>query len=227
MQTPARIPGTRAVHPRSAATLIIVRHDGPKPRVLMGKRAPGHNFMPNLWVFPGGRIDRLGLPRAARHGARPETAATFATHLKPSKGQALAMAAIRETFEEAGLLLAKPAPPRPGAGPWREFMAQGAAADLEALEIVARAITPPAVGKRFDAWFLMARAERLMSLERQPDCGELDEIAWVEFDEALALPLPDVTRMMIGEAVARLSEPSRPQPFVHRGAQNWKGNRFL
>ena len=76
------------------------------------------------------------------------------------------------------------------------------------------AITPPTLAKRFDTWFLMAEAERLTSLERQPDCGELDEIAWVEFDEALALPIPFVTRMMIREAVARLEDPSRPQPFL-------------
>ena len=45
------------------------------------------------------------------------------------------------------------------------------------------------LAKRFDTWFLMADAERLVSLERKPDCGELEEIAWVDFDEAIALPL--------------------------------------
>ncbi|MDZ4320825.1 MAG: NUDIX hydrolase, partial [Phenylobacterium sp.] len=50
--------GARAVKPRDAATIILVRRDAAKPRVLMGKRNSGHDFMPNLWVFPGGRIDR-------------------------------------------------------------------------------------------------------------------------------------------------------------------------
>ena len=45
------------MRPRNAATLIIVRRDRSKPQVLMGKRNSGHDFMPNLWVFPGGRID--------------------------------------------------------------------------------------------------------------------------------------------------------------------------
>ena len=124
------------------------------------------------------------------------------------------MAAIRETWEEAGLLLAKAAPGRPAVGPWREFVAQGALADLQALDVIARAITPPAVGKRFDTWFLLADAERLMSFDRQPDCGELEEIAWVDFDEAQALPLPSVTRMMLKEAVLRMDDPSRPKPFL-------------
>ena len=57
-RTPMRPEGARAVRPRNAATLFIIRRDGARPRVLMGKRHGGHNFMPNLWVFPGGRIDR-------------------------------------------------------------------------------------------------------------------------------------------------------------------------
>jgi 8-oxo-dGTP pyrophosphatase MutT (NUDIX family) len=223
MEGPPRIPGTPAVRPRDAATIIIVRRDGPTPRVLMGRRNSGHNFMPNLWVFPGGRVDRSDFRAPHATELRPEVAATFNAYLKPSRGRALAMAAVRETFEEAGLLLARPAPARSAAGPWREFMAHGALADLDALEIVARAITPPMIGKRFDTWFLMADAERLISLERQPDCGELEEIAWVEFDEAVDLNLPSVTRMMMKEAVQRAADPTRPRPFMRfkAGKAGW------
>lgn len=218
---PARKPGVRAVRPRDAATLLIMRRDGPKPRVLMGKRHGGHSFMPNAWVFPGGRVDRADFRVPHATELKPEVAATFTAHRKGPRGRALAMAAIRETFEEAGLLLARPAEPRPGAGPWREFLAQGALPDLEALDIVARAITPPAVGKRFDTWFLMAEAERLMSLDRQPDCGELEEIAWVDLDEALGLNLPTITRKVVTETALRLEDPNRPRPFARfrRGEQ--------
>ena len=210
---PPRIPGARAVRPKNAATVMIIRRDAKKPRVLMGKRHGGHSFMPDRWVFPGGRIDRADYRAPFATDLRPDVAATLDAHLPAGRGRALAMAAIRETWEEAGLLLAKAAPPRPAAGPWREFVAQGALADLEALDVIARAITPPSVGKRFDTWFLLADAERLTSLERQPDCGELEEIAWVDFDEAQGLPLPAVTRMMIKEAVLRVDDPSRPKPF--------------
>ena len=82
------------------------------------------------------------------------------------------------------------------------------------------------VGKRFDAWFLMANAERLVSLERQADCGELDQIAWVDFDEAADLPLPSVTRLMIKEAAARIHEPSRPRPFF-RPTERTLGRSYL
>jgi len=214
--------GARAVKPRDAATIILVRRDAAKPRVLMGKRNSGHDFMPNLWVFPGGRIDRADFRAPHATDLRPEVAAKFDRHIKRGRGQALALAAIRETFEEAGLLLAKKAPPRPGVGPWREFLAQGALPDLEAMEIIARAVTPPMLAKRFDTWFLMADAERLISLDRQPDCGELEEIAWVDFDDALGLELPMVTRTMIKEAVLRLDDPERPSPYMRFGVKGHK-----
>ncbi len=68
--------------------------------------------------------------------------------------------------------------------------------------------------KRFDARFFLAEADRLISLERQPDCGELDEIAWVELDDALKLDLPSVTRFVLRETPQRLSDPHRPVPFL-------------
>lgn len=217
-QGPPRPPGQRAVRPKNAATIILVRRDGPRLRVLVGRRNNRHTFMPGMWVFPGGRVDRSDRHAPAASDLRPEIAALFETHGRP--GRALAMAAVRETFEEAGLLLAKPAPSRPGAGPWREFLAQGALPDLAALDIVARAITPPVVAKRFDTWFLMAEADRLISLERGPDCGEFDEIAWVDFDEAIELKLPNVTRFVLGEARARLDDPHRARPFLVKGGSH-------
>ena len=57
--------GAKAVRPRNAATLFIIRRDGPRPRVLMGKRHGGHNFMHNLWLFPPVRFDRADFPAPA------------------------------------------------------------------------------------------------------------------------------------------------------------------
>src|SRR5690606_14530298 len=86
---PPRIPGAKAVRPKSAATIIIVRRDGPKPRVLMGKRHGGHDFMPNLWVFPGGRIDRSDYRAPHATDLRPDVVGKFAKYLAPHKGRAL------------------------------------------------------------------------------------------------------------------------------------------
>jgi 8-oxo-dGTP pyrophosphatase MutT (NUDIX family) len=209
--------GGKAIRPRHAATLIVVQRDAAKPRLLMGRRAKGHAFMPSKWVFPGGRVDRGDFTAPSASELAPEVEARLALtlrHRSPALPRALAMAAVRETFEEVGLLLARPAPARPAAGAWRDFLAQGAAPDLAALQFVARAITPPYRPRRFDARFFMADAEALVSLERQPDCGELDEIAWVDLDEALALDLPNITRFVVAEVAERLKGAERPAPFM-------------
>jgi 8-oxo-dGTP pyrophosphatase MutT (NUDIX family) len=207
-----RVKGSRAVRPRDAATLIVLRRDGPKPRVLMGRRHGGHSFMPDKWVFPGGRIDPSDFRAPVAAELRPEVAdKLYATGLA-RRARALALSAIRETFEETGLLLATPGQAQVKTGPWREFLAQGALPDLSALDYIARAVTPPMVPKRYDARFFMADAERLVSLERQPDCGELDEIAWFELEEALALDLPTVTGFVLEEIPLRLADKTRPIP---------------
>jgi 8-oxo-dGTP pyrophosphatase MutT (NUDIX family) len=214
-------PPARPVRPRDAATLIIINRAKENPRVLMGRRNGGHDFMPGKWVFPGGRVDRSDFHAPFATDLRPEVAARLGKTAAATRSRALALAAIRETFEEVGLLLASPAPPRPGNGPWRDFLAQGALPDLAALDFVARAVTPPASPKRFDARFFMAEADRLISLERQADCGELDEIAWVELEEALRLDLPSVTRFVLREIPLRLADPTRPAPSLKfaRGRQ--------
>jgi len=215
---PMREPGAPAVRAKPSATMILVRRDAEKPRVLMGRRARGHSFLPQMWVFPGGRLDRADHRAPVASDVNPEARAVFDAHLKPGLGRALALAAVRETWEEAGLLLAKPAPARPSAGPWREFLAQGVAPDLDALQVVARAKTPTMMTKRFDTWFLMAEAERLLTLERQPDCGELDEIAWLGFDETGDIKLAPITGFVLDEVRLRLEQAGRPRPHLAKGA---------
>lgn len=221
--------GQPLARPRHAATLIIVRRDGPRPRILMGRRNKGHSFMPDKWVFPGGRVDRTDFGAPSASELSPQTAATLdktLRHASPRLPRALGLAAIRETFEEAGLLLGRQAPSRPGAGPWREFLEAGALPDLSALTFVARAITPPYRPKRFDARFFMADAESLVSLERRPDCGELDEIAWLEFEETADFDLPNITRFVVREAARRLNEGGGPVPFL-RMARNGRQLSYL
>ena len=213
--------GQRAVRPRDAATLILVRRDDRSPSVLMGRRHRGHDFMPDKWVFPGGRVDRSDFRAPAGSDLRSEVAARLEKTTTTARARALALAAVRETFEETGLLLAKPAPSRVAAGPWRDFLQAGALPDLEALDFVARAVTPAVSPKRFDARFFLAQADRLLSLDRRPDCGELDEIAWFTLDKALELDLPSVTRFVLRELPLRLADPSRPAPSLKfiRGQQ--------
>ena len=205
------------MRPASAATLILIDRSGRAPTVLMGRRHAGHAFMPDKYVFPGGRLepqDRHMQAAGALPSVVEEKLSKRVRRPSPTRARAQALAAIRETFEETGLLLAKPGTHRPIAGPWRLFVEQNALPDLAALDFIARAVTPPMVPKRFDARFFMADAENLLSLDRQADCGELDEIAWFGLEEALSLDLPAVTDMVLREIPLRLADPHRPFPYL-------------
>ena len=103
--------GAKAVKPCDAATLIIVKNDN-VPRVLMGKRAATHKFMPNKFVFPGGRLDYIDqllkvtstLPAPVMTRLSAETR----RNVSANKLTGLALASIRETFEETGLVVGSP-----------------------------------------------------------------------------------------------------------------------
>lgn len=203
-----------AQRPKDAATLILTRSGGAGPEVLMGRRAKGHVFMASKWVFPGGRVERTDAGAAAGTELSLADAGRLTREVSPRRARALALASVRETFEETGLLLAEPAPPVSVAGPWREFRAAGALPDLAALSYVARAITPPGRSRRFDARFFMASAEALLHPEPTVGSGELDEIAWLPLEDARQLDLPAITRFVLAEVAERLIRPDRPLPFV-------------
>ena len=102
----------RAVRPRDASTLIIVRRDGSAPRVLMGQRHADHKFMPNKFVFPGGRVDPADSRIVPIVDLRAAVARRLMARMRGTpterRARALAMAAIRETFEETGLVIGRP-----------------------------------------------------------------------------------------------------------------------
>ncbi|RZI99927.1 MAG: NUDIX domain-containing protein [Brevundimonas sp.] len=203
-----------AQRPKDAATLILTRKAKAGTEVLMGRRAPGHVFMAAKWVFPGGRIERSDLSAASATDLPSDDLGRLTHEVPARRARALALAAVRETYEETGLLLARAAPSASVAGPWREFRAAGALPDLAALTYVARAITPPGRSRRFDARFFMADARALLHPEPTAGSGELDEIAWLALEDARALDLPAITRFVLAEVSERLTDPRRPLPFV-------------
>ncbi len=209
----------RSLRPRDAATLVLLREAGGRPQVLMGRRANAHVFMPDKWVFPGGRLDRGDWHMGVAAELRPEVAETVVAAPRrrvasPARlARALALAAVRETFEETGLLLGRPAPARRRVpASWAAFAATGALPDLSGLAYLARAITPPGRTRRFDARFFLARAEALAS--HQPaDSHELQEIRWFGLDEARGLDLPTVTRAVLDLVEAHAAGRPLPPPF--------------
>ncbi len=90
--------------PKDSATLILVRHDDNHPRVLMGQRSAAHAFMPNKFVFPGGRLDPDDCKLKPGRDLHQSTLSRLMIRMRgrPSavRARGLAMAAIRETLEE-------------------------------------------------------------------------------------------------------------------------------
>jgi 8-oxo-dGTP pyrophosphatase MutT (NUDIX family) len=190
-----------AVKPRDAASLLLVKNQAGGPSVLMGRRPPASAFIPDAFVFPGGRVDPEDREVPCPFPLAPDTARALRSGVSMSAAaaRALANAAIRETFEETGLLLARPADfraSRPGS--WREFEERGLAPDHSALRLIGRAITPSASPVRYHARFFIADSATVRGEMRSN--GELLDLAWYPIDEALRLPIIDVTRFMLEEA---------------------------
>lgn len=197
--------------PRLAASLILTRRRASGAvELLLGRRSGGHVFMPQKYVFPGGRVDRAdGYAPLARE-PRDDVRAVLTRVLSERRARAAAAAALRETAEETGLLLAQPgAILRPGAA-WQAFAAAGVRPDAAALDLVARAITPPGRTRRFDAWFFHAEADQIHGDSRLVSNGELEDLRWVELDAARHLDIPIITRFVLSELEARLARRDAP-----------------
>jgi 8-oxo-dGTP pyrophosphatase MutT (NUDIX family) len=216
----------RALRPRDAATLIIVDRAHGKARVLMGKRHEGHKFMPGKFVFPGGAVEpadrRMSVAGPLDEIVEQKLLART-RRTSPGYARGLALAAIRETFEETGLALGvtdRGAPEKPPSGAWARFAATGVFPALDGIDFLARAITPPGRSRRFDARFFVAdasliahRAEGIVHPE-----AELVELTWTPIETALQLDIPRITQAMLGHLAELVSGPPdrfRRRPFYH------------
>jgi 8-oxo-dGTP pyrophosphatase MutT (NUDIX family) len=198
--------------PKPAATLIILDHAGKEPTVLMGRRNPAHKFMPDKFVFPGGRLDPVDRRMSVASPLPGAVEQRLLAHL-PNRGavtaRALALAAIRETFEETGLVLGTKTAhgnAKIPEGVWRDYAAHGFAPDLSRLAFVAHAITPPRRPRRFDTFFFVADAEAIAhrAAEVVSPQAEFVELVWIPLAEARRLDLPTVTGVILDELDARV-----------------------
>ncbi len=209
------VPGV--LRPKDAATLVLVRRDRDESRVLMGCRSSGMAFMANKYVFPGGRMDPGDQRIAVEKDLRPEVMVRVARGITTARARGLALAAIRETFEETGILIGeRAAVPRTRSPAWVKFFAHGVAPRLDTLTFIARAITPPNRTRRFDARFFMADAGAIAHALDAATHEELLKPAWLTLGEARALDLPAITRRVLDEVEIRLvdgPEIDRPAPF--------------
>ncbi|MDA7946443.1 MAG: NUDIX hydrolase [Hyphomicrobiaceae bacterium] len=205
------------VRPKDAATLIVIDRSGASPKVLMGQRHLNSPFMPGKYVFPGGRVDRgdsrLNVPDRLHRSVERKLLNDMKGVASPRRAQALALAAIRETAEETGLLIgARAHAPWTTSSPaWQPFVEQGIAPSLSPLTFFLRAITPPRQVRRFDTRFFCAPAEAIAhQLPNEND--ELLNLHWLTFGQALELELPTITRFALETLDAKLSRNEYPSP---------------
>ncbi len=203
---------------RNAATVIALRDRMGDPHVLMGQRGAQAAFMPNKFVFPGGAVDAAD---AAVPLARALPAICAERLLEDSAedlAHALAAAAIRELWEETGLILGQPGDWQ-GEVPadWAGFAAHGHVPVAHPLQFVFRAITPPGRPRRFDARFFLVDADEIAGDldDFSEACDELSHLQWVPLSDARHFDLPFITEVVLAEVAARAHDPTPPKsvPF--------------
>ncbi len=211
-----------SLKPKDAATLILIDRSGKVPRVLMGKRHHSHKFMPGKYVFPGGRLDAADRTIKPADDLCETCARRLGQHVvkwSTGRGRALALASIRETAEETGLLIGKSDANGVSAksDAWSPFVSRSIRPCLSALTFVARAITPPKRPKRFDTRFFLADRESI-GAEIAGIVGpetELVSLDWLSFEDAQQVELPNITQVVLRDIADRLKtgEINRPAPF--------------
>jgi 8-oxo-dGTP pyrophosphatase MutT (NUDIX family) len=200
---------------RDAATIILIRDAVEGPRVLMGRRGSRAAFMPSKFVFPGGAVDAgdAAVPLSEPIDAASHDRLALETACPPN---ALAAAAIRELWEETGLVLGTPGVWPDPPPDWEGFAETTHLPSAAGLSFVFRAVTPPGRTRRFDARFFTADAARLATdPDVLPASGELGDLSWIPLPEVRKLDLPFVTEVVLAEVASRLPDlgPPPDEPF--------------
>lgn len=179
-------PQREPVTPRPAATVLLLRDGEQGLEVLMTRRSLSASFTPGAYVFPGGALD-----------ATDGQAQDVARHRPGQVGAALtdAVAALRESFEEVGLLLAEDAEGTAisaaqagtldrNAPLLPQLRERGWRLSAQRVHVLARWITDRDMPKRFDVGFLVAPAP----VDQTPQADEQEQFdpVWVNPSQALA-----------------------------------------
>lgn len=188
-------PPARPAEAVPAATVVLMRDGTGGPEVLLMRRHHSSGFVPGAWVFPGGRVDEADADPRLRERIRglPEDA---------DPGLAYWAAALREAFEETGVLLARTTDgwvadardPRVEAVR-RSLMddeatlldvldALDVALDAEGMVHAAHWVTPVVEPRRYDTRFFIASVEP--GTEVIADPREMVDAAWLTPQEALS-----------------------------------------
>ncbi|HHI88919.1 MAG TPA: NUDIX hydrolase [Hellea balneolensis] len=226
LPVPKPVPGRKAPRPKLAATIVLLREIDGTHQILMGKRSRRHDFMPDVYVFPGGRVDRGDSYAPALDAPHPRTLRILQQALPPARARACIMAAVRETFEETALIIGaqtdfRPRPVKDKS--WQAFLATGFVPRISDIELFGRAITPPFRDKRFDTWFFLKRMSEAEACCPFSTSAELVETGWFTLAEIEKLPTHRATDMMLEQLKIYLDQEAPPNDIFFSRV---RGRRF-
>ena len=192
--------GVPSVPARPSASLVVVRDGADGIETLLLRRAERGDQNSGAWVFPGGLVDAGDRAAHDRCDGLDDAEASRRLGL-PAHGLDYAIAAVRECFEESGLLFAtraqggSPDTGAPEFAAWRPRLHRGGQGigamcaaldlrlDLAPLVYLSHWVTPLARPKRFDTRFFVARAPAGQAV--RPDGDEVTASLWVRSADAL------------------------------------------
>lgn len=218
-ERPNKIKSTeKPVTPRDAASLVLLRNGPAGPETLMGRRPRTARFMPGVYVFPGGAVEDGDFKFRTSQPLPDHVTARLSRKADPALANALAWAALRETWEETGLIFGKPgtASGLDGCEALNAFAAIGLTPNLGGLDYLMRAVTPRYVPMRFNTRFFIANGADVAGSIKQ--LTELEDIGWRAVSDALRLKIANVTEIVLEQAVRYwqskpVPDPDRPTPM--------------
>lgn len=198
---------------RNAATVIVLRDRMTAPSILMGQRGAKAAFMPNKFVFPGGAVDPGDADIPLASSLSDTCTQRLSEDADATLAHALGVAAVRELWEETGLILgqrgdwAGEVPPD-----WTTYAETGHLPHAAPLQFVFRALTPPGRPRRFDARFFLLDVADIAS---DPDdfeaaTDELSHLQWVPLATARSFDMPFITEVVLAEVEARARDSNPP-----------------
>ena len=180
------------------------RSPAQNPENSAGQARRHHKFMPNKFVFPGGRRDPPTRGWTCDTDLRPEVLTRLRketqSRVTDSSLRGLALAAIRETFEETGLILGEASDTSPTSrnSEWNAYFGHGVVPPLAHMDFIARAVTPTYRTRRFDTRFFMMYDTHIHTdpEDTRGASGELLDLHWLTIAQARKLDLPAITRQV-------------------------------
>ena len=215
--------------PRDAATVILLRQAASGVEAFLLRRTAELEFAPGAYVFPGGSVDARDADETIGWAGSAPAVFGGLLDVPPDRARALVCAAVRETFEESGVLLAGPSNSSPadlgsdsaalagdrhalltGSASLGEVLGRrGLVLRADLLTPWARWITPEASPRRFDTWFFAAALPPGQAATAAPeghaDPGESESGTWLgpaaalEAAQAGEITLLPPTAVTLGE----------------------------